>query len=241
MNGRSPSWPGCTSTAPLAALVCSLPRVTRPALRSARLGRRRTTGRPPGPGRASRRDRGRPRAARSRRSRRTSRGRCAACRRRRRRGRSRSRRSRRGRSPRARRSRPRSRYAARPTSRKMTSEQALPTEAIAERSTRLATTSTSAAVISSPACAPSREPRPKKGGNCPRLGEHRRQAARRVEGRVHRRRGREQGGDRHHREAGVSERRSRGLGDRGLAVADRLVDGERPEDAERDEDVERRS
>ena len=49
----------------------------------------------------------------------------------------------------------------------MRSEQALPTEAIAERSTRLAITSTIAAVISIPLCEPSRELRPKKGGNCP--------------------------------------------------------------------------
>ena len=54
-----------------------------------------------------------------------------------------------------------------PTSRKITSEQALPTDAIAERSTRLETTSTSAAVISNPAFEPSREPRPKNGGNWP--------------------------------------------------------------------------
>ena len=43
---------------------------------------------------------------------------------------------------------------------------------------------------------------------------------------------------RHHHEAGIAERGAGGLGDRGLAVADDLVDGERPEDAERDEDVE---
>ena len=65
------------------------------------------------------------------------------------------------------------------------SEQALPTDAIAERSTMLATTSTSAAVISMPACGPSRDPRPKKVGNCPRLGEHRGQPAGCVEGGVH--------------------------------------------------------
>ena len=51
---------------------------------------------------------------------------------------------------------------------------------------------------------------------------------------------REEGGDRHHREAGVTERRTRRLGDRGLAVADRLRDGQRAEDAERDEHVEDR-
>ena len=47
------------------------------------------------------------------------------------------------------------------------SEQALPTEAIAERSTRFDTTTTIAAVINIPACGPSREPSPKRGGNCP--------------------------------------------------------------------------
>ena len=70
--------------------------------------------------------------------------------------------------------------------------------------------------------------------------EHLRQAARGIERRVHGRRGREQGRDRHHREAGVPERRPRGLGDRGLAVADHLRDGERAEDAERDQDVQHR-
>ena len=45
----------------------------------------------------------------------------------------------------------RRRYPAMPTSRKITSEQALPTDAIAERSTMLATASTSPLVISSPA------------------------------------------------------------------------------------------
>jgi hypothetical protein len=62
---------------------------------------------------------------------------------------------------------PRRRKAATPTRRKITSEHALPTDAIAERSTRLLTTSTMPAVISMPACAPSREPGPKKGGNWP--------------------------------------------------------------------------
>ena len=122
----------------------------------------------------------------------------------------------------------------------MTSEQALPTDAIAERSTRLATTSTIAAVIKSPACGPRREPRPKNGGNWPDLRKHRGQPARRVEGRVHRRRGRQQGRDRHHREPCVAERWPRGLGDRGLAVADHLGDRQRPEHAERDQDVEHR-
>ena len=104
----------------------------------------------------------------------------------------------------------------------------------------VATTSTIAAVISIPACGPSREPRPKNGRELPAPGEHRRQAAGRVEGRVHGRRGREQGGDRHHREAGVPERRPRGLGDRRLAVADHLRDRERAEHAERDQDVQHR-
>ena len=61
----------------------------------------------------------------------------------------------------------RRRNAASPMRRKIIREHALPTEAIAERSTRFATTRTSAAVISRPACGPSREPRPKNGGNCP--------------------------------------------------------------------------
>ena len=47
------------------------------------------------------------------------------------------------------------------------SEHALPTDAIAERSTVFETTRTSPAVIRSPACGPSREPRPKNVGNCP--------------------------------------------------------------------------
>jgi hypothetical protein len=67
--------------------------------------------------------------------------------------------------------------------------------------------------------------------------EHGRQSSRRIEGRVDGRGGREEGGDGHHREAGVSERGPRGFGDRRLAVADRLLDCERAEDAERDEDV----
>ena len=70
--------------------------------------------------------------------------------------------------------------------------------------------------------------------------EHRGQAARGVERRVHGRRRREQGGDRHHREPGVPERRPRGLGDRRLAVADHLRDGERAEHTERDQDVQHR-
>ena len=61
----------------------------------------------------------------------------------------------------------RRRYAEIPTSRKIMSEQALPTEAIAERSTRFETTRTIPAVISIPARGPSGEPRPKKGGNWP--------------------------------------------------------------------------
>ena len=46
------------------------------------------------------------------------------------------------------------------------SEHALPTDAIADRSTKLATTSTRTAVTSSPPCWPSRDARPKIGGNC---------------------------------------------------------------------------
>ena len=104
---------------------------------------------------------------RSQRSRRTSPARCATCRRRRRRARSRSPRAPRSDDQRLAPVSALSRYAANPTRRKITREQALPTEAIAERSTRFATTRTIPAVMSSPACVPSREPRPKNGGNCP--------------------------------------------------------------------------
>ena len=62
--------------------------------------------------------------------------------------------------------------------------------------------------------------------------------ARRAEERPVRRAGRrDQRGDSHQRETGVAERRSRSLGDRRLAVPDRLVDGERPEHGDRDEHV----
>ena len=61
----------------------------------------------------------------------------------------------------------RSRNAATPMRRKIISEHALPTDAMAERSTVFATTSTSAAVTRTPACGPSRERRPSSGGNCP--------------------------------------------------------------------------
>ena len=66
------------------------------------------------------------------------------------------------------------------------------------------------------------EPRsaPEEWRELPGLGEHRRQPAGCVEGRVHRGGGGEQRGDGHHREARVAERRPRRLGDRGLAVAD---------------------
>jgi hypothetical protein len=86
------------------------------------------------------------------------------------------------------------------------------------------------------------EPRlaPEERRELPGRREHRRQPARRVQGRVHRGRRGQQGRDGHHGEPGVSERRPGGLGDRGLAVADHLVDGQRPEDAERDQDVRRR-
>ena len=51
----------------------------------------------------------------------------------------------------------------------MTSATALPTDAIADRSTRLATTSTSAAVMYSPARVPRRDSRPKNDGKSPWL------------------------------------------------------------------------
>ena len=72
----------------------------------------------------------------------------------------------------------------------------------------------------------------KEGREQPFLRQHPRQVRRRVEGRVRRARRGEQRGDGHDREAGVAERRSRRLGDRGLAVADHLRDGERAEDAD---------
>ena len=78
------------------------------------------------------------------------------------------------------------------------------------------------AVISRPACGPSREPRPKNGGNCPTSASIAVSPPDGVERRVDRGRGGEQRRDRHHREAGVAERGARRLGDRGLAVADRL-------------------
>ena len=58
----------------------------------------------------------------------------------------------------------RRRQPAAPTSRKIISATALPTDAIAERSTRFATSSTRPAVIRSPACAPSARFTPKNGG-----------------------------------------------------------------------------
>jgi hypothetical protein len=51
----------------------------------------------------------------------------------------------------------------------MISERALPTDAIAERSTRLATTSTSALVMMSPASAPSPRPRSEERRELPGL------------------------------------------------------------------------
>ena len=72
----------------------------------------------------------------------------------------------------------------------------------------------------------------------PDLRQRGRQARRAEERPVRRPGRRDQRRDRHQREAGVAERRSRGLGDRRLAVPDRLVDGERPEDADRDQHVE---
>ena len=101
-----------------------------------------------------------------------------------------------------------------------------------------ATTSTIAAVISSPALRAEPRAAPEERRELAGLREHPGEAARGVERRVHRRRGREQRRDRHHREAGVAERRPRRLGDRRLAVVDHLRDGERPEHAERDQDVE---
>ena len=71
----------------------------------------------------------------------------------------------------------------------------------------------------------------------PDLGELGGQPAGRVERRVHRGGGRQQRRDGDHHEARLAERGSRGLGDRGLAVAGHLLDGERAEHADRDEDV----
>ena len=59
----------------------------------------------------------------------------------------------------------RSLNAAIPTRTNTISEQALPTDAIAERSTRFETTRTIAAVMNIPARGPSREPLPKNAGN----------------------------------------------------------------------------
>src|SRR5262249_42710541 len=61
----------------------------------------------------------------------------------------------------------RRRQPAAPTSRNTSKETALPTDAIAERSTKLATSSTSTAEMSSPACGPSRDFDPKEAGNSP--------------------------------------------------------------------------
>ena len=58
-----------------------------------------------------------------------------------------------------------------------------------------------------------------------------------VERRVDRGRRGQQGGDRHHHEARLAECRAGGLGDRGLAVALDLLDGERAEHAECDQHV----
>jgi hypothetical protein len=60
---------------------------------------------------------------------------------------------------------PRNRSPERPTRRKIMSEHALPTDAIAERSTRFETTSTMPAVTRIPACGPSGELLPKNVGN----------------------------------------------------------------------------
>ena len=95
-------------------------------------------------------------------------------------------------------------------------------------------------VINSPACGPSGDRRPKKGGNWPTSASIARQPARGVERRVDGRGRRQEGGDRHDREARVAERRPRSLGDRRLAVADDLLDGQRAEDAQRDQDVRQR-
>jgi hypothetical protein len=61
----------------------------------------------------------------------------------------------------------RKRYPATPTRTKIISEHALPTDAIADRSTVFETTSTIPALISTPLFAPSRDPGPKNGGNWP--------------------------------------------------------------------------
>ena len=130
----------------------------------------------------------------------------------------------------------RRRYPAAPTSRKIISATALLTDAIADRSTTLATISTRPAVINSPAWRPWRESLPKISGNSPtlvsipvRLPDAYRVAlvARAVAS----------SGDRHDGEPGVSERGARGFRDRGLAVPDDLGGGERAKDPERDEDV----
>ena len=106
-----------------------------------------------------------------------------------------------------------------PTSRKTTSEQALPTEAIAERSTTFETTSTIAGVIRSPACVRAGTPSEERR-ELPDPGQHPCQPDRGESVAFDRRRRREQRGDGHHREAGVAEGRARRLGDRRLAVAD---------------------
>src|SRR4051794_28078918 len=83
----------------------------------------------------------------------------------------------------------RRRQPAMPTSRKMTRATALPTEAIAERSTRLATIRTAAAVMSSPAWRPRRD-LPDDLREEAFVGERPRQVRRRVQRGVGRRRGR---------------------------------------------------
>ena len=54
-----------------------------------------------------------------------------------------------------------------PTRTKIISEHALPTDAIADRSTVFETRTTTAALIRTPLFAPRRDPRPKNGGNWP--------------------------------------------------------------------------
>jgi hypothetical protein len=93
--------------------------------------------------------------------------------------------------------------------------------------------------MSRPAFGPSREARP-KNGELADVGERGGQVVGAEEGRVGRAGGRQERGDRHDREAGVAQGGPGGLGDRGLAVANCLVDHDGSEDTDRDQHVRHR-
>ena len=104
----------------------------------------------------------------------------------------------------------------------MTSEQALPTEAIADEIDEVGDDEHERRGDQQPGLGAESRPASEERRELADVGEHRRQAPGRVERRVHGRRGREQRGDGHDREAGVAEGRPGRFGDRGLPVADDL-------------------